>query len=214
MASLSFSIATTSFDVSLLPEASRHVGTPAFRDAVSALLQAEFKDFGGNATIRVDDQNIAVTWNPDSKRPNPMAAIVQKLEQGKRAEGIQLLELLLSHNPRDSVALYNLGLALSDAGKVERAAECLRNAAALNPNDVNIKVALGVALGRLGRQDEAVEVLRAAVSQDQRNPWAHRNLGAMLMKAGHSTEAISHYQAATRLLPNGCLPLQAECSIP
>jgi Flp pilus assembly protein TadD len=201
MATLSFSIAATAFDASLLPEAARQVGTPAFRDAVNAFLAAEFKGFGGHATIRVDDQTIAVVWNPDNQRPNPMAVIIQKLQQGHQAEGIQLLELLLSNRPDDPVVLYNLGLALSDAGRVERAEHCLRRAAELNPKDANIPVALGVALGRLGRCDEAVDVLRAAVRQDDKNPWAHRNLGAMLLQAKQTAEAIPHYQTATRLLP-------------
>ena len=202
MATLSFTIAATAFDASLLPETARQVGTPAFREAVNAFLAAEFKGFGGHATIRVDDQTVAVVWDPDSQRPNLMAVIIQKLQQGRQAEGIQLLELLLSNRPNDPVVLYNLGLALSDAGRVERAEHCLRRAAESNPKDANIPVALGVALGRLGRCDEAVGVLREAVRQDEKNPWAHRNLGAMLLQAKQTAEAIPHYQTATRLLPN------------
>jgi tetratricopeptide (TPR) repeat protein len=202
MATLSFSIAATAFDTSLLPEGSRRVGTPAFREAVNDFLVAEFKGFGGHATIRVDDQTIAVVWNPDSQRPNLMAAIIEKLQQGRQAEGIQLLELLLSNRPDDPLVLYNLGLALSDAGRVERAEQYLRRAAQLNPKDANIAVALGVALGRLHRYDEALDVLRAAVRQAEKNPWAHRNLGAILLQTGQTAEAIPHYQAATELQPN------------
>ena len=201
MATLSFSIAATAFDPSLLPEAARQVGTPAFREAVNDFLAAEFKGFGGHATIGVDHRTIAVVWNPDSQRSNPMTVIVEKLRQGKQAEGIQLLELLLSNRPDNHFVLYNLGLALSDAGRLERAEQCLRRAAELNPKDANIPVALGVALGRMGRRDEAVGVLRAAVKQDQRNPWAHRNLGAMLLQTEKTAEAIPHFQAATQLLP-------------
>jgi tetratricopeptide (TPR) repeat protein len=202
MATLSFTIAATAFDASLLPETARQVGTPAFREAVNAFLAAEFKGFGGHATIRVDDQTVAVVWNPDSQRSSPMTVIVEKLRQGKQAEGIQLLELLLSNRPDNPFVLYNLGLALSDAGRLDRAEHCLRRAAELNPKDANIRVALGVALGRMSRCDEAVDVLRAAVRQDEKNPWAHRNLGAMLLQAKQTAEAIPHYQAATRLLPN------------
>ena len=202
MATLSFSIAATAFDTNLLPEAARQVWTPAFREAVNAFLAGEFKGFGGHATIRVDDQTVSVVWNPDSQRPNPMGVIVQKLQQGKQAEGIQLLELLLSHHQDDPLVLYNLGLALSDAGRLERAEQCLRRAMELNPEDTNIPVALGVALSRMGRRDEAVEVLRAAVTQDQKNPWAHRNLGMMLVGTGQADEATRHFQAATQLLPN------------
>ncbi|MEQ2005173.1 MAG: tetratricopeptide repeat protein [Limisphaerales bacterium] len=202
MATLSFSIAASAFDTSLLPAAARQAGTPAFREAINGFLAGEFKGFGGHATIRVDDQTISVAWDPDSQRPNPMAAIVQKLQQGKQAEGIQLLELFLSNHPDDPVVLYNLGLALSDAGRLERAEHCLRQAAELNPNDTNIPVALGMALGRMGRCDEAVAVLRAAVRQEPKNPWAHRNLGAMLVQTEQSDEAVAHYQTATQLLPD------------
>lgn len=201
MATLSFSIAASAFDTSLLPAAARQIGTPAYREAVNQFLAAEFKGFGGHATIRVDDQTVSVAWDPDSQRPNPMAAIVQKLQQGKQAEGIQLLELILSRHPDDPVVLYNLGLALSDAGRLERAEQCLRRAARLNPADANIAVALGVALGRMGRCDEAVAVLRTAVGQEPRNPWAHRNLGAMLVQTEQTAEAVGHYQKATQLLP-------------
>lgn len=202
MATTSFSIATADFDKGLLPESARKEGTPAFREAVNEFLTAQFRGFGGHATIKVNDQTISVAWNPHVQRPNPMGVIVEKLQQGKQAEGIQLLELLLSHDPSDPVVLYNLGLALSDAGRLERAEECLRRAKQLNPRDTNVLVALGVALGRMGKRDEAVEVLRAAVNQDRSNPWAQRNLGALLLQTDKASEAIVHYEAATRLLPN------------
>lgn len=200
MAALEFSIAATAFDVSLLPEAARTHGTPAFREAVSAFLQSEFRDFGGHANIRVDDQAITVSWDPATRQSNPLPPIIQKLQQGRHAEGIQLLEMLLTHRPKDTVLLYNLGLALSDTGRLERAEHCLRRAAALEPEDANIAVALGVALGRMGRTTEAIPVLRGAVERDGKNPWAQRNLGGLLLQEGKAEEALGHFQQATRLL--------------
>lgn len=202
MAAFAFSIASTAFDVSLLPEAARTPGTASFREAVSAFLQAAFRDFGGHAEIRVDDQTIKVSWDADSKDANPLVPIVQKLQQGRHAEGIQLLEMLLTHRPQDAVILYNLGVALSDVGRLERAERCLRQAAKLQPADTNIAVALGVALGRMGRRDEAIAVLRVAVRRDGKNPWANRNLGGLLLQAGHAEESINYYETATRLLPD------------
>jgi tetratricopeptide (TPR) repeat protein len=130
-----------------------------------------------------------------------MVIIVQNLQQGRQAEGIQMLELMLSNRPDDPVVLYNLGLALSDAGRLEQAERCLRRAVELNSWDANIRVALGVALGRMHRHKEAADVLQAAVAQDEENPWAHRNLGAMLLQTGRIAEAIPHYELATKLLP-------------
>ena len=201
MATLSFSIAATAFDTGLLPEAARQVGTAAFREGVSDFLWAQFEGFGGHATFKVDDETISVVWNPDERRPDPMTVIVERLQRGNQAEGIQLLELLLSSRPEDPQVLYNLGLALSDAGRLERAEQCLRRASGLNPGEASIQAALGVALGRMGRQEEAVAVLRAAVRQDSDNPWARRNLGATLLRTGKPAEAITHFEAAARLLP-------------
>jgi tetratricopeptide (TPR) repeat protein len=201
MATISFSISTAAFDVNLLPPEARQVGSPAFREAVNEFFQNEFRDFGGHATIRVDDQTISVLWDPDSTRPNPMTAIVEKLQQGRRAEGIQLLEMLLSHRPDDPEVLYNLGMALSDAGRLERAEQHLRRASELAPNNVNIAVALAVALARLGRDEEALDLLEAAVAQSPANPWARRNLAGMLMRLGKPSEAIPHWEAVIQALP-------------
>jgi tetratricopeptide (TPR) repeat protein len=133
MAALSFSIATSAFDPALVPADARHPRTPPFREAVDVFLQNEFKDFGGTATIRVDDRNISVVWDPEAKQLNPLVPIVQKLQQGKQAEGIQLLELLLSSRQDDPGVLYNLGVALSDFGRLERAEKCLRRLARISP---------------------------------------------------------------------------------
>ena len=106
----------------------------------------------------------------DSKTSNPLAPIVQKLKSGKLAEGIQLLELLLSHRPDDPVVLYNLGAALSDAGRWQRAEECL-SALSNWPDRHQCGVALGVLLGRLDRGDEAATELRLPSS------WTARTRG-------------------------------------
>src|SRR4051794_1498602 len=102
-----FTIPPSAFDATLLAANERIPGTPDFRAAVSAFLQSQFQSFGGYVTIFVDDQRIAVTWSPDATRPKPLEIIVGKLRQGQRAEGIQLLELLLSRQPDDVDVLYN-----------------------------------------------------------------------------------------------------------
>ena len=140
----SFTIATTDFDASLLPAGARAQGTPQFRQAINAFLRQAFDGFGGRVTILVDDHRITVTWNPDSARQSPLDFIVAKLERGKRAEGIQLLELMRSREPDNVDVLYNLGIALSDAGRLDEAERHLRRAVELAPNFVNGLVALGV----------------------------------------------------------------------
>ena len=74
-----FTIPPSAFDTTLLPANSSTPGTPAFSEAVSTFLQSQFQGFGGNVTILVDDQRIAVMWSPDATRPKPLEVIVSKL---------------------------------------------------------------------------------------------------------------------------------------
>lgn len=97
--------------------------------------------------------------------------------------------------------LYNLGMALSDLGRLSEAVEHLSRACALAPALTNARVALGVALQRQRRTEEAVEVLREAVRLDPENPWAHRNLGACLATMDQLEDAERHLQTATVLNP-------------
>lgn len=194
-----FSIAPSAFDLSLLPTEARAPGTPAFREAVSAFLRQQFENFGGRADILVDDQKIAVAWSPDASQFSPLAAILDKLQRGQRAEAIQLLELLQSRQPDDLDVLYNLGIALSDAGKLGAAERVLRRAIELDPHFVNALIALGVALSRQQKIAEALEVLETAVGLQPDNPWGRRNLGATLLKMERYEEAAEELGRAVEL---------------
>ncbi|MFM2006337.1 MAG: hypothetical protein RLZZ09_1992, partial [Pseudomonadota bacterium] len=64
-------------------------------------------------------------------------------------------------NPRHPRAGYNLGLLLSEMGRLEDAVSALKSASAAIPQDPSIPYALATILLRLGKQAEA----RAAVDQ-------------------------------------------------
>ncbi len=121
-------------------------------------------------TILVDDHRITVTWNPDPARQSPVDFIVAKLQRGQRAEGIQLLELMRSREPDNVDALYNLGIALSDAGRLNQAERYLRQVVELAPTFVNGLVGLGVALSRQQKNDEATVVLQRAAPAIPQGP--------------------------------------------
>jgi predicted Zn-dependent protease len=167
MATLSFSISTADFDASLLPLSARQPGTPAFREAVDAFLQSEFRDFGGQALIRVDDHNISVVWTPEPAQYNPVGFIVKRLEQGKQAEVIQLLEMLLRDRPDDFQVVFHLGLALVEAKRPERAIANLRKALRLKPSSVEAQTALAIALRDTGEYDEAARLLNSTLDKLQ-----------------------------------------------
>jgi len=196
-----FSIAPEQFDVSLLPLKARDHRTAEFTQAVHQFLNTQFEEFGGSAQIAVTLQGISVTWVPKGKFPEALDAIISKLKREQYAEAIVLLKLLLSANPQDARILYNLGMALSEVGKLDQAIKHLSDAVRFTPNDVNAQIALGVALQRAGNLEEATELFQRAVAVAPKNMWAHRNLGACLLLQGDKKAALSHLTTATKLAP-------------
>jgi thioredoxin-like negative regulator of GroEL len=187
-----FTIQPRAFDTSLLPPHARAPGTPEFREAVNAFLLKAFNGFGGQVSVMVSNEQITVSWNPEATRARPLQFIVGKLQRGERAESIQLLNLLLTREPDNVDVLYNLGMALSDAGKLDLAETHLRRAVELSPDFPNALVALGIALARQQKDGEAKTFLERAVALEPDNLWVRRNLGVILLKQREYAEAAIH----------------------
>jgi len=146
------------------------------------------------------EDDIQITWKPD---PNtyPLEKITQVLQAGNRDAGILLLELFLSDSPADENILFNLGMAVSDAGELTGAIDLLSRLVKQAPTHINGRVALGVALLRARKTNEGITELQTAVAQEPDNLWARRNLGAGLMQADRSAEAVEHLRRATEISP-------------
>jgi len=197
----SYLIAVENIDASLLPANARTPGTDEFRDAVTRLIEKDYANFGGYVRIVVGNANVQVYWRLDPNAPDPIEVVVGKLKKGDFDEAVRLLEYLRLQQPDDVNVLYNLGMALSDMGRLPEAEKHLRHALEIAPTHTNTVVALGVALTRQGRNADAVAVLRVAVQQEPANPWAQRNLGACLLRIGQFQEAEKCLRRAVELNP-------------
>ena len=174
-----------------------------FREVVRALAGQAVCRLGGEASIAFDSENLVVDWSRDSTTPeDPTADIARMLTAGNYAEGILLLELLLSQSPNDAMLLLNLGMALSDRRKLDRAVALLERLTALDPDLANGFVALGVAQARGQKLTDSARSLEQAVHLDSGNAYARRNLGAVLHRLGHHGEARVQLQKATDLSPS------------
>ena len=88
-----------------------------FREAVRALAGQAMRRLGGKASIAFDSENLVVNWSRDSTTSEDSTAnIARMLTDGNYAEGILLLELLLSADPNNTTLLLNLGMALLRLG--------------------------------------------------------------------------------------------------
>ena len=199
---IGYVLATEDFDKSLLPPNARTAGTDAFQHAVSEFYTREYKNFGGTVRVVVDPKKIAVSWRPDTTRPDPLDVAVNALKVGDYKKGVVLLELLRQQRPDSADVLYNLGMALSDMGNLDAAVQHLKHGATIAPSHVNMLVAIGVALARQKKWVEATSYLERAVEAEPENPWAQRNLGACLGKVGEPAKAESALRRAVELAPN------------
>lgn len=196
-----FTLRPQEIDLALLPPDARTVGTPVFRDAVRSWFENAFRGFSGRASIVVTDGQISVSWTPDPSSKPLLQQIVDMLQQGKRTEGMQLLEMLHARDPDNVDVLYNLGIVLSDAGQLERAERHLRRCVELAPRFANALIALGIALTRQRKHDAATEMFRRAVDLEPMNLWARNNLGVMLLKHGNPQATIEHLVVAVEIDP-------------
>jgi tetratricopeptide (TPR) repeat protein len=184
-----------------LPEGARRRNAPDFASQVSGRLRQLFDEIGGLITsLSVGKDEVKVTW--DDEGIDPLAGIVKMLERERYPDAILLLELFKSAQPDNPDFLYNLGMAYSDLGELERALTNLRRLLELVPDHINGRVALGVALMRQGQDKQAAVELQRAVEQAPDNPWAQRNLGGCLLRLGKHQEALGHLQRATELNPS------------
>lgn len=198
-----FTLPVDRFDPDLLPAEARTPGTESFRAAVNDALLGMFRDFRGRATVSVDDQRICVRWSSDpAEASSPLDVAITHLRHGRTAQGVQILEFLLTASPDDVNVLYNLGLALSEARRFAEAEDHLGRAVELAPNFVHALVALGVAQLRQQNNETAVENLERAVALAPDNPWANRNLGIALLKVGDDAiQAVLHLRHAVESQP-------------
>jgi tetratricopeptide (TPR) repeat protein len=175
----------------------------AFREAVTQRVRAAFAPLKGVIqAMSVSDARLEVAWQRTSDKVGPVNSIVEILKKGDYADGMLLLELFLSADPRDTDLLYNLGMAYSDRNKLERAIDLLTQLVEIEPGHVNGRVALGVALLRNNRNEAGIKELGIAVEKEPGNLWARRNLGAGLMRVARYAEAGEHLRAATEIAPN------------
>ena len=196
-----FSMSLDDIDASLLPPAAGERDTPAFREGVSRAIQKHFEGLGGRVSILVGQDKVDVLWSSSAGSPDPLDAAVGMLNAGQYESAIMMLRLLLSVRPDDAVALYNLGMALSDKGRLDEAISILRRAAELAPDMSNAYVAIGVAFQRKRQDGEALKEFRRAVEMNPKNPYAQRNYGGCLLRLGEAQEAVTHLLKATELNP-------------
>ena len=197
-----FEFALDDFDISRLPidpdllKQDRSV----FERAVEEYYANLFGNLGGEARITIVKDAVRVEWRPESGMDGLMSGALNQLHQGDYVTAIYLLRTALKQRPDDPLVLYNLGMALSDIGRVEEAVRLLSRLTEIEPENSRAWNALGIAHQRSDDLEEAISALEESVRLDPNDGFAHRNLGGLI--AGRSPEdALKHLARAYELMP-------------
>jgi len=108
------------------------------------------------------------------------ALLALRLEDGRRAEALELTRAILADHPRDGDTLHNRTVLLAELGRPEEAMAVARDLIGAHPGDAQGYIDLGIILARAGRREEARAVLERGLQADPGNLHLESNLDLLV----------------------------------
>ena len=102
----------------------------------------------------------------------------------------------------DGDTYYNLGIRLSEEGKIEESVSCYRKAVEINPRDINAWYNMAMAFNTLGKTRDAIECYRKVLAVNPEDDQACNNLGILFKHIGKTEEAVCCYRKAIEINPD------------
>jgi protein O-GlcNAc transferase len=127
---------------------------------------------------------------------------VLRIQQGRSAEAIALLETALRIGPDNVSVLLHLGNALQALGRFEEAVARYDAALKRKPDSADALNNRGNALIALKQQDAALASFDAALKIAPQHPLAWYNRGNLLEVMGHHEDAVAAFDRALAILPD------------
>jgi Flp pilus assembly protein TadD len=131
---------------------------------------------------------------------------------GRLREAEPVYRQVLSAQPRNTDALYLLGLLTQATRRYAESAELFQRAVEVNPKSAKYYVNLGLSLGGMGlrRTSEAIAALRSAIALDPNIAEAWSNLGNEFRHEQQYEQAMDCYHKALKLKPDFAI---AHCNL-
>ncbi len=136
---------------------------------------------------------------------NDLAAISRDYNQRLIRDQIAYLEFLLRDNPRDAIALTELGRMNLIRGQFAKAAKQFHAALDNKPDADEPHYYLGLIYRQQNKLAEARSEFESALRLNPDNFKAHGNLGVVLAELGNLKLAESHFRSALRINPEDAL---------
>ena len=153
--------------------------------------------------------SVTFRFSNRSPKASPFTTISQVLylELGRPSDAVVQFEASAKLRPELAATHFNLGLALTLAGKLEDAIGQYDQALRIRPDYALAHNNLGGILLQVGNADEALTHLREAVRLDPTNAEAQNNLGVACRERGEDAEAIDHFRRAVLASPDWVPPM-------
>jgi len=142
-------------------------------------------------------------------RPSQASAIALKLGQAldlhrreQLAQAVSLYREILEQAPDHFDALHLLGVAESQAGRHEHAAQSIAQALKVSPGSALAHSNLGNTLLALARPGEALASYDRALAIEPRNADAWNNRGSALLDLGRTEDALASFDRALAVRPD------------
>lgn len=118
------------------------------------------------------------------------------MERESFEEASLIYARVINKQPKNSVALSNLGASLIKLGKISEATSILEYALELNPQDSNARINLGAIYQSKGDFSGALQNALEAVSLNPTSALAFNNLGCAFANINMLNEALHAYETA------------------
>lgn len=174
-------------------------GTPEFEQAAILQTSMEYALKGMQGFFKIEDGAVWGFAFTDNS-VDPKAYVLGILRDGYLEDALPMLEAM-SRTMQDDDVEYNLGICLSELGRVPESIAPLQRCLELNPSYVNAYAGLGVSFGRMRNFAEAERVLREGARIEPENPYIKRNLGGILLSSGKPEEGLPFLRQAVSLMP-------------
>ncbi len=124
------------------------------------------------------------------------------IRNGETQKGLSHIQTALQLNPKDSRALYEMGLLFSNAGEIDKAAQYFSKSIKFNPYNAESHNNLGVILSHQGDAAEALMHFQKAIEIRPQMIEAYHNLGSFWAMQGRYDDAIGYLKKVLEINPD------------
>ncbi|NTU52044.1 MAG: tetratricopeptide repeat protein, partial [Candidatus Aminicenantes bacterium] len=152
-------------------------------------------------TILVSEETLAEAENM-KKAAAEVKAAAEKVRGGDYDGGIAALKPILEKNPKDSNALYIIGMAHQKKAQWAEAEAAFLQVRELTPGFPAVHYQLGVCYQQAGAAEKALAAYAKAMELDPANPDSAYNSGLILFGKSQAADALALFEKALALRPD------------